>query len=89
MKPHVISFFSDVAMGIEPDPDDPVAQQAAQQAPLEGFERYIDHVLPILVDAGSVMTVKDDEDLNEYVGELRDSILEAYTGIVQVSFGLW
>jgi len=70
VKPEVISFFADLAMAIEGD-----------------FERYIPPVLPILVSAGMIV-VEDsmDEDTIDYINQLRAGILEAYTGILQVSF---
>lgn len=69
VKPHVISVFADISMAIEGD-----------------FERYCKIILEILKQAGEI-TVKDtdDEDLIEYVNVLRNSILEAYTGIIQVN----
>lgn len=54
---------------------------------IEGdFDRYCKIILEILKQAGEI-TVKDtdDEDLIEYVNVLRNSILEAYTGIIQVT----
>eukprot|EP01039_Chlorochromonas_danica_P011194 gene11194-12482_t len=51
---------------------------------IEGdFERYTSVVLGILKQAGEVNIESDDEDLIEYINTLRNSILEAYTGIVQ------
>lgn len=53
---------------------------------IEGdFERYASVVLGILHQAGEVTINTDDEDMIEYINSLRNSILEAYTGILQVS----
>jgi importin subunit beta-1 len=52
---------------------------------IEGdFERYSKIILGILKQAGEVNITTDDEDLIEYINTLRNSILEAYTGILQV-----
>lgn len=69
MKPHVISVFSDISLAIEGD-----------------FERYTNVILGILKQAGEVNLNPDtdDEDLKDYINGLRNSILEAYTGILQV-----
>jgi importin subunit beta-1 len=51
---------------------------------IEGdFERYTSIILNILKQAGEVNISSDDEDLVEYINTLRNSILEAYTGILQ------
>jgi importin subunit beta-1 len=51
---------------------------------IEGeFERYASIVLGILKQAGEVNINSNDEDLIEYINTLRNSILEAYTGIIQ------
>lgn len=51
---------------------------------IEGeFERYAEVVLGILGQAGEVQINTDDEDMIEYINTLRNSILEAYTGIIQ------
>ena len=67
-KPHVISSFADVAMAIEGD-----------------FVHYLTVIMQILQQAAGV-NVDDqaDEELIEYVNSLRESILGAYTGILQV-----
>lgn len=52
---------------------------------IEGdFDRYTAIILNILKQAGEVNISSDDEDLVEYINTLRNSILEAYTGILQV-----
>eukprot|EP01006_Ploeotia_vitrea_P006516 TRINITY_DN13463_c0_g1_i1.p1 TRINITY_DN13463_c0_g1~~TRINITY_DN13463_c0_g1_i1.p1 ORF type:complete len:380 (+),score=24.45 TRINITY_DN13463_c0_g1_i1:146-1141(+) len=68
VKPHAISLFADVAMAIEGD-----------------FEKYAQVVLTMLSQAGAVEIPNDcdDDDQIEYINTLRESILEAYTGIVQ------
>jgi importin subunit beta-1 len=48
------------------------------------FERYCGAVLGMLQQAGAVSIQADDEDLIEYINNLRVSILEAYVGILQV-----
>ena len=51
---------------------------------IEGeFERYTSIILGILRQAGEVNMVGDDEDMIDYINTLRNSILEAYTGIIQ------
>ncbi len=51
---------------------------------IEGdFDRYSETILQILKQAGEVNINTDDEDLIEYMNTLRNSILEAYSGIVQ------
>ena len=52
---------------------------------IEGsFDRYAGTVLSMLEQAGEVLINTDDEDIIEYINLLRESILEAYIGIVQV-----
>lgn len=67
-KPHVISTFADVAMAIEGD-----------------FMHYLVVILQILQQAAAVnVDDNSDEELVEYINTLRESILGAYTGILQV-----
>lgn len=47
------------------------------------FERYANIVLEVLMQASLVNIDKDDEDVIEYINSLRESVLEAYTGILQ------
>eukprot|EP00428_Durinskia_dybowskii_P064152 CAMPEP_0170368380 /NCGR_PEP_ID=MMETSP0117_2-20130122/7427_1 /TAXON_ID=400756 /ORGANISM="Durinskia baltica, Strain CSIRO CS-38" /LENGTH=852 /DNA_ID=CAMNT_0010623045 /DNA_START=84 /DNA_END=2642 /DNA_ORIENTATION=+ len=47
------------------------------------FDRYAAIILNILKQAGEVNINSNDEDLVEYINTLRNSILEAYTGILQ------
>ena len=69
-KPAVIAAFADIAMAVE-----------------GGFVRYLDTVLMILQSAAAVSIEADaDEDLIDYMQSLRESILEAYTGILQVNY---
>lgn len=73
VKPHVISVFADIALAIEGD-----------------FERYSKIVMGILKQAGEVtISPTMDEDLVEYINTLKNSILEAYTGIIQVKLSSW
>ncbi|KAH8084890.1 ARM repeat-containing protein [Cristinia sonorae] len=46
------------------------------------FEPYLSTTMGVLRQAGSVQPNPLDADLVEYVGQLREGILEAYTGIV-------
>jgi len=48
-----------------------------------GYEPYLQVSAMMLMQASSTKAPPDDEDLIEYVNVLRQSILEAYTGIVQ------
>ncbi|RYG64906.1 hypothetical protein EON64_13025 [archaeon] len=51
---------------------------------IEGdFARYVSVVMAVLKSAGEVTMTTDDEDLVEYINLLRNSILEAYSGIIQ------
>lgn len=53
---------------------------------IEGdFERYTPLIMGILKQAGDVNISSDEEELIEYINTLRNSILEAYTGIIHVS----
>ncbi|KAM6493384.1 Armadillo-type fold [Amanita muscaria] len=47
-----------------------------------GFEPYLETTVSVLKQAGAVEPNPLDYDLVEYVGQLREGILEAYTGIV-------
>ena len=69
VKPHVINVFSDIALATEGD-----------------FDRYTQVILGILKQAGDVnlSPETDDDDLKDYINSLRESILQAYTGILQV-----
>ena len=52
---------------------------------IEGdFDRYTGVILGILKQAGEVNISSEDEELIDYINTLRNSILEAYTGILQV-----
>uniref|UniRef100_A0A915Q815 Importin subunit beta-1/Transportin-1-like TPR repeats domain-containing protein n=1 Tax=Setaria digitata TaxID=48799 RepID=A0A915Q815_9BILA len=68
VKPAVLSCFGDVALAIGPN-----------------FTRYYEYVMAVLVMALSTAKVEDPEDYDnvEYVEQLRESCVEAYTGIVQ------
>ncbi|KAH8110302.1 ARM repeat-containing protein [Phellopilus nigrolimitatus] len=47
-----------------------------------GFEPYLDHTMNVLRQAGSIMPNPMDYELVDYVSQLREGILEAYTGTV-------
>ncbi len=51
------------------------------------FVRYANIILVMLQQAAEVNIQTDDEDLIEYINGLREAILEAYTGILQVRSG--
>jgi len=48
-----------------------------------GFKKYMPVVLQMLGQASQLQVDPNDYDLVEYLAELRESVLEAYTGIVQ------
>lgn len=68
VKPPVLSCFGDIALAVEGD-----------------YERYAISSLQMIIQAagacGSIAT--DDEEIVEYMNQLRESVLEALTGIVQ------
>nr|CAA05691.2 importin beta [Drosophila melanogaster] len=47
------------------------------------FLPYLSMVLDMLAVASNLQTDANNFDMNEYINELRESILEAYTGIIQ------
>uniref|UniRef100_A0A2M4A3T7 Putative karyopherin importin beta 1 n=1 Tax=Anopheles triannulatus TaxID=58253 RepID=A0A2M4A3T7_9DIPT len=47
------------------------------------FKNYLSVVLPMLAAATQVQIDQHDYDMIDYLNELRESVLEAYTGIVQ------
>lgn len=47
------------------------------------FKKYLDVVLQTLVQASQAQVDRADVDMVEYLNELREGILEAYTGIIQ------
>ena len=47
------------------------------------FVNYVDGVLLVLQQAMALNIVKSDYDVIEYVNQIRDSVLEAFTGILQ------
>ncbi|XP_054282000.1 importin subunit beta-1-like isoform X2 [Macrosteles quadrilineatus] len=47
------------------------------------FKKYLDVVLQTLVQASQAQVDRTDFDMLEYLNELREGILEAYTGIIQ------
>ncbi len=46
------------------------------------FDRYCNHVLPMLKEASTFQFPADDYDNQEYVQQLREAILTAYVGII-------
>jgi importin subunit beta-1 len=50
------------------------------------FQRYAGMVLSMLQQAGEVSITTNDEEIIEYINSLREAILEAYSGIIQVIF---
>ncbi|RVE45161.1 hypothetical protein evm_010184 [Chilo suppressalis] len=47
------------------------------------FSKYFDVVMQMLLQASNAQVDRNDYDMVEYLGELRESVLEAYTGIIQ------
>ncbi|XP_016976016.1 importin subunit beta [Drosophila rhopaloa] len=47
------------------------------------FLKYLSVVLDMLRAASNLQTDANNFDMNEYINELRESVLEAYTGIIQ------
>jgi len=47
------------------------------------FEPYLQHSLMMMMQASQTRAPDDDDDFIEYVNQLREGILEAYTGITQ------
>ncbi|CAK4084837.1 unnamed protein product [Aphanomyces euteiches] len=68
VKPPVIAVFGDIGLAIEGE-----------------FEPYFQHVMEMLLQAAQacVSVQVEDEDGIEYMNQLRESILEAFTGILQ------
>ncbi|KAE8099143.1 hypothetical protein FH972_017147 [Carpinus fangiana] len=68
VKPHIFSCFGDIALAIG-----------------EHFERYVLFVVQAMQQAAAVCAQLDanDEELMEYGNQLRRSIFEAYSGILQ------
>ncbi len=48
-----------------------------------GFEPYLNVSLMMLMQASQTQVPEDDEDLIYFVNQLREAVLEAYTGIIQ------
>jgi importin subunit beta-1 len=49
----------------------------------ERFEPYADHVLAVLDKAATITVPKDDQDMVDYLNEIRENIAETYTAILQ------
>lgn len=47
------------------------------------FERYMVKVMSVLSQAAGTLVPRDNDDLVEYLGELRESVMSAYAAIVQ------
>lgn len=47
------------------------------------FKKYLEIVLQTLLQASTAQVDRNDFDMLEYLNELRDGVLEAYTGVVQ------
>jgi len=67
-KPHILSCFGDIAFQIG-----------------GAFDRFLQPVMTILMQAAETTARydRDDEDMIEHINVLRESILDAYIGIVQ------
>jgi importin subunit beta-1 len=47
------------------------------------FERYLPFVMMMLVQASQIKLDQSDYDNHDYINQLREAVLEAYTGILQ------
>ena len=52
------------------------------------FRKYLDHILQALMQASQAQVDRSDPDMLDYLNELREGCLEAYTGIIQGMFVL-
>ena len=50
------------------------------------FRKYLDHILQALMQASQAQVDRSDPDMLDYLNELREGCLEAYTGIIQGTF---
>ena len=68
VKPPMFSCFGDIGLAIG-----------------EGFEKYLIYAMPMLQSAAelTVRVPSGDEDMLEFTNQLRNGILEAYSGILQ------
>lgn len=46
------------------------------------YEPYVQHSLMLLMQASAAEAPQDDDDMIDYINQLRENVLEAYTGIV-------
>ena len=68
VKPPILSCFGDIGLALG-----------------GGFEKYLEVTMIMLGQAqGMVVHDKSNQDMLEYVDKLREGILEAFTGILQV-----
>lgn len=68
VKPPIFSVFGDIALSIE-----------------ENFEKYVPYAVPVMQRAAELCAQMDpnDDELMEYGNQLKCSIFEAYSGILQ------
>ena len=73
VKPHIFSCMGDIALAVGPF-----------------FERYMVYVMRMLEQASTIKAADLEEDEKyDYLNELRTSILEAYTGNVNIDVYMW
>ena len=48
--------------------------------------QYLDHVMAALMQASQCEVDRQDFDMIDYLNQLREGCLEAYTGIIQAGF---
>mmetsp|Transcript_33096 Transcript_33096/g.87373 ORF Transcript_33096/g.87373 Transcript_33096/m.87373 type:complete len:871 (-) Transcript_33096:190-2802(-) len=66
VKPGVISVIGDIAMAVEGN-----------------FDRYLPNTMPMLIQAASTTMDEDaDDEMLEFLDELREAVLDAYAGIL-------
>jgi len=46
------------------------------------YDKYLDHTMPMLMQAAATQVEGDDEEILEFFDELREGVLDAYLGIV-------
>ena len=81
---HLIELLQSPVLDKEVKPD-VISSFADIAMAIEGdFDRYASIILELLRQAGEVEVPADDEELQDYVTTLYISILEAYSGVLQV-----